>query len=211
MRQRLGLAAALLRDPALLILDEPSNGMDPAGIREFRALLRSLADDGTTVFLSSHLLAEVEQVCDRVAVINAGRLVEQGPVTELTATRPVVRVVLDETDLPAALGLLSDWAVRAEGRETLLLDGADGRAVNRALGAAGIWARQIRIERPSLEEAFLPARRASWSSPPTAWTSTSMTRCAPGPRASCSNTPRPRNCSSAYGRPPTAWPWSRPP
>jgi ABC-2 type transport system ATP-binding protein len=155
MRQRLGLAAALLRDPALLILDEPSNGMDPAGIREFRALLRSLADDGTTVFLSSHLLAEVEQVCDRVAVINAGRLVEQGPVTELTATRPVVRVVLDETDLPAALGLLSDWAVRAEGRETLLLDGADGRAVNRALGAAGIWARQIRIERPSLEEAFL--------------------------------------------------------
>lgn len=77
MRQRLGLAAALLRDPALLVLDEPTNGMDPAGIWEFRALLRGLADDGMTVFVSSHLLAEVEQVCDRVAVMNQGRLVEQ--------------------------------------------------------------------------------------------------------------------------------------
>ena len=78
MRQRLGLAAALLRRPALLLLDEPANGMDPAGIKEFRTMLRSFADDGTTVFLSSHLLAVVEQVCDQVAVINAGRLVERG-------------------------------------------------------------------------------------------------------------------------------------
>ena len=79
MRQRLGLAAALMRQPSLLLLDEPANGLDPAGIAEFRGLLRSLADGGTTVFLSSHLLAEVEQVCDQVAVIQSGRLVEQGP------------------------------------------------------------------------------------------------------------------------------------
>ena len=84
MRQRLGLAASLLRDPTLLLLDEPTNGMDPAGIREFRSVLRALADGGTTVFLSSHLLAEVEQVCDRVAVLHAGRLVEEGRIAELT-------------------------------------------------------------------------------------------------------------------------------
>lgn len=94
MRQRLGLAVALLRQPPLLLLDEPANGMDPAGIREFRRLLRSLADTGTTVFLSSHLLAEVEQVCDQVAVLHDGRLIEQGRVAELTARRAQVRVVL---------------------------------------------------------------------------------------------------------------------
>ena len=85
MRQRLGLAAALLRDPDLLLLDEPTNGMDPAGIRELRSLLRSLADDGTTVFLSSHLLGEVERVCDRVAMVRAGRVVAEGTVAELAA------------------------------------------------------------------------------------------------------------------------------
>ena len=83
MRQRLGLAAALMRRPALLLLDEPANGMDPAGIKEFRTLLRRLADEGTTVFLSSHLLAEVAQVCDQVAVIHEGRLAGQGPVSQL--------------------------------------------------------------------------------------------------------------------------------
>jgi len=83
MRQRLGLAAALMRRPALLLLDEPANGMDPAGIKEFRTLLRRLAGDGTTVFLSSHLLAEVAQVCDQVAVIHEGRLAGQGPVSQL--------------------------------------------------------------------------------------------------------------------------------
>lgn len=155
MRQRLGLAAALLRDPALLLLDEPTNGMDPAGIREFRALLRSLADDGTTVFLSSHLLAEVEQVCDRVAVMSGGRLVEQGLVAELAAARPVVRVVLEEAELNAARTLLADWPVRTDGPEMLLVEGAGGREVNEALGRGGVWARQIRIERPGLEEAFL--------------------------------------------------------
>src|SRR5215467_6024073 len=115
MRQRLGLAAALLRRPELLLLDEPANGMDPAGIREFRTLLRSLADDGTTVFLSSHLLAEVEQVCDQVAVLQAGRLVDQGPAVALASARPRLRLVIDPADQPSALALLDRWPARADG------------------------------------------------------------------------------------------------
>lgn len=83
MKQRLGLAVALLPRPALVILDEPTNGLDPAGMREVRTLIRQLADDGVTIFLSSHLLHEVEQVCDRIAVIRQGQIVAQGAVDEL--------------------------------------------------------------------------------------------------------------------------------
>ncbi len=140
MRQRLGLAAALLRSPVLLVLDEPTNGMDPAGIREFRALLRSLVDGGTTVFLSSHLLAEVEQVCDRVAVLYQGRLVEQGP-----------------ADQPAARRLLgaAGWPQRSDGPGALLVEAAGSREVNQVLGGGGVWAWQLLVERAGLEEAFL--------------------------------------------------------
>ena len=98
MRQRLGLAAALLRRPALLLLDEPSNGLDPAGIREFRTLMRALAGEGTTVFLSSHLLSEVEQVCDQVAVLSDGRVISQGPVTELAGQDGLEEAFLTLTD-----------------------------------------------------------------------------------------------------------------
>src|SRR5699024_12049586 len=83
MKQRLGVAAALLKDPDLVILDEPTNGLDPAGMRDMRALIRSLGDEGRTVLLSSHLLREVQQVCDRVGVINHGRMVTEGTVDEL--------------------------------------------------------------------------------------------------------------------------------
>lgn len=155
MRQRLGLAVALLRQPPLLLLDEPGNGLDPAGIREFRHLLRALADTGTTVFLSSHLLAEVEQVCDQVAVLRDGRLVEQGRVAELTARRARVRVVLRPADQPDAQRLLSEWSARADGADALLVATADARRVNQVLGRAGIWADQISVERTGLEETFL--------------------------------------------------------
>jgi ABC-2 type transport system ATP-binding protein len=155
MRQRLGLAAALLRRPDLLLLDEPANGMDPAGIREFRTLLRSLADDGTTVFLSSHLLAEVGQVCDQVAVIHAGRLVEQGPVGRLASARPRLRLVIDPADQPSALALLDRWSARADGPDAVLVEAAAGREVNEALGRGGVWASQILPERAGLEETFL--------------------------------------------------------
>ena len=155
MRQRLGLAAALMRRPTLLLLDEPANGMDPAGIREFRALLRRLADGGTTVFLSSHLLAEVELVCDQVAVIHAGRLAEQGPTSRLTTGRPRLRLVIDPADQPSALALLRRWPARADGPDTVLVRTADGRDVNEVLGRGGVWASQILPERAGLEEAYL--------------------------------------------------------
>ena len=155
MRQRLGLAAALLREPTLLLLDEPSNGMDPAGIKEFRTLLRSLADDGTTVFLSSHQLAEVEQTCDEIAVLDGGRLVEQGRVADLAAARTRVRVILDAGDQAAARALLDRWPLQATGPDGLLVGTSSGREVNEVLGRGGVWAHQVLVERPGLEETFL--------------------------------------------------------
>ena len=88
MRQRLGLAAALLKDPELLLLDEPTNGLDPAGMAEMRVLLRRLGSGGRTVLLSSHLLGEVQQVCDRIGVLSRGRLLREGTVAELRAWAP---------------------------------------------------------------------------------------------------------------------------
>ena len=129
--------------------------MDPAGIREFRRLLRALAGTGMTVFLSSHLLAEVEQVCDQVAVLHDGRLVGQGRVAELTARRARVRVVLRPADRPAAQRLLAGWPARADGADALLVDTADGRGVNEALGRGGIWAAQISVSGPAW-------KRCSW-------------------------------------------------
>ncbi len=122
MRQRLGIAAAMLGRPPLLILDEPTNGLDPSGIREIRGLLRDLTADGTTVFLSSHLLAEVEQVCDRVAVIVRGRLVDEGDPATLGAIRRRVRVGVGPADADAARRLLARWPARGDGR------GVPGRA-----------------------------------------------------------------------------------
>jgi ABC-2 type transport system ATP-binding protein len=155
MRQRLGLAAALMRRPALLLLDEPANGMDPAGIREFRALLRSLADDGTTVFLSSHLLGEVEQVCDEIAVLRSGRLIRQGRVAELAGAWSRVRVTVPPGRHEAALGVLARWQVSAERPSSLLVSGAEPGPVNETLARAGIFASELGTERASLEEVFL--------------------------------------------------------
>jgi ABC-type multidrug transport system ATPase subunit len=95
MKQRLGLAMALLHEPELLVLDEPTNGMDPAGMREVRLLLRELASTGVTIFLSSHLLHEIEQVCDQVAVLDKGRLIAQGKVDNLLGKRSLVKVRVD--------------------------------------------------------------------------------------------------------------------
>ena len=155
MRQRLGLAAALMRTPDLLILDEPTNGMDPAGIRDFRKLLRGLAATGTTVLLSSHLLSEVEHLCDEVAVLNEGRLVEQRRPDELSTARVRVRVTVAVDDRASAQRLLSDWAVRVDSEGDLVVDINDGRLVNRLLGTGGVWASRIDPVRPSLEEVFI--------------------------------------------------------
>lgn len=154
MRQRLGLALALVRAPAVVLLDEPMNGMDPAAIREFRATVRCLADGGTTVFLSSHQLTEVEQICDRVAVVTSGRVIAEGRPEDLTTT--VVRVVLAPADRAAARTLLSgSFPVRAEDSDALVVGSGDGHAVNELLGRGGVWAHEIRVERSGLEGAFL--------------------------------------------------------
>ncbi|WP_136707590.1 ATP-binding cassette domain-containing protein [Agromyces sp. H66] len=136
MKQRLGLANALLTPRELLVLDEPTNGLDPQGTREVRALIRSFADDGTTVFVSSHLLAEVEQVCTHVGVMSAGRLVAQGTLDEFRAegeTRVLVRTpdVARAREVLAGLGL----GVEAAGTEASGPDAAAEASVTARLGA----------------------------------------------------------------------------
>ncbi len=114
MRQRLGVAACLLGDPDLLILDEPMNGLDPAGMHQMRAMIRSLVDEGRTVMLSSHLLDEVERTCDAVAIVDRGRVIRQGPIGELVRTAGTRTVRLDCSD-PAAAGRLLEQSGIATG------------------------------------------------------------------------------------------------
>jgi ABC-2 type transport system ATP-binding protein len=155
MRQRLGLAAAVLRRPALVLLDEPANGLDPAGIHDLRELLRHLAEAGSTVFLSSHLLGEVEQVCDRVAIIDRGHLVVVGTVADLGSAHDRIRVTVDADESPRVRSALSRWTVTGGGNGDFIVETASGRAVNEALVAADIFAAALTPERLSLEEWFL--------------------------------------------------------
>lgn len=158
MKQRLGLAAALLRPRRLLVLDEPTNGLDPQGMREIRALVRELATDGTTVFLSSHLLDEIEQVCTHVAVMARGRLLTQGPVAELAAGARG-RLVVTTPDPADAARLLKEQGlgdVEADGdRVTAEPPARDLAEVNAALVTAGVRVRGFGVERASLEDAFV--------------------------------------------------------
>ena len=152
MRQRLGLAAALLRAPRLLILDEPTNGLDPQGIREIRDLLVELNKAGTTVFMSSHQLAEVDQLCTRVGVINRGRLVVQ---EELDVLRgPTGRVMVRSPDTERAAEILDGSVERIEG-DTLFAVAADPAAINLRLIAAGVRGSEFAPERRSLEDLVL--------------------------------------------------------
>ena len=154
MRQRLGLAAAMLGRPPLVIIDEPTNGLDPAGIRDIRGLLRDLAADGTTVFMSSHLLAEVEQVCDRVAVIVRGRIVEEGPPSCLGTIRRQVRVQVTASDTAVAGRLLARWPTRQLDGQ-FLIEHDSGQDVNGVLAAGGVIAESVTVELPRLEDRFL--------------------------------------------------------
>ena len=157
MRQRLGLAAALLRAPRLLILDEPTNGLDPQGIHEVRSLLRELNDAGTTLFLSSHLLAEVEQLCTRVGVMDRGRLVLQDDLAALQA--PTGRIVVRTADADRAVALL-DGRVEARTGDRLLVRHADAATLNTELVAAGMRVAEIGPERRSLEDVVLAVTTA---------------------------------------------------
>jgi ABC-type multidrug transport system ATPase subunit len=157
MKQRLGVGAALLKDPELLILDEPTNGLDPLGMADMRALMRRLGDEGKAVLLSSHNLAEVEQICDRVGVIFNGKLITQSTVQEL---RGEVTTVVLATPREGAEGelvrLLGREKVSATGDEIRLRLGMDGAAaINRHLVLAGIDVHELRHDERSLEEVFM--------------------------------------------------------
>jgi ABC-2 type transport system ATP-binding protein len=158
MRQRLGLAAALIRQPDLLILDEPTNGLDPRGIHEIRDLLLRLNAAGTTVFLSSHLLAEVEQLCKRVGVVDRGRLVLQDSLAALRA--PTGRVVLRTPDPEWAVSLL-DGSLRDRAGDRLWISAPDAATLNARLVGHGIRVTEIAEERRSLEDVVLEATSAS--------------------------------------------------
>jgi ABC-2 type transport system ATP-binding protein len=158
MRQRLGLAAALLRAPRLLVLDEPTNGLDPHGMREIRDLLVELVGGGVTVFLSSHLLAEVELVCTRAAIVDRGRLVAQDRVEALLG--PTGRVLVTTPDVATAAELAAGLpgvrpGERRPNRLAVHLDGTAPEALNRRLVGGGVRVRELVVERPTLEEVYL--------------------------------------------------------
>jgi ABC-2 type transport system ATP-binding protein len=158
MKQRLAIAATLLNQPELLILDEPSNGLDPAGIRDVRHLVRELAADGTTVLLSSHILAEVQQVCDSVSIIHDGRLLSQGRVDELVGREQGGRVRLVVADPEAAVSTLRRAGLGATpgGGGVVHVEGAaDPADVTRLLAAEELYVRELVPERVDLEQVFL--------------------------------------------------------
>lgn len=164
MRQRLGVASCLLADPELLILDEPMNGLDPAGMHEMRAMVTSLASEGRTVVLSSHLLDEVERTCDAVAIVDRGRIVRQGPIGELTRSAGAIVVQVDcaEPDRAARLinqaGIAAGRTLADAGLTATLPAGASRELVadiNRRLVGAGISVYGLHESRASLEDWFL--------------------------------------------------------
>jgi ABC-2 type transport system ATP-binding protein len=159
MRQRLGLASCLIRRPRLLLLDEPANGVDPAGIRFLRALLRRLADEGMTILLSSHLLAEVQEVCNRVAVINSGRVVHEGALADLTAGggSSYRLQTTDPARAAEAIELLEGiLGFQREHDELVFTLAGDDDAVEltRALADAGVGIRALVREQTTLEDLF---------------------------------------------------------
>ena len=158
MRQRLAIAAALLQPRDLLLLDEPTNGLDPQGTREVRHLITQLGRDGVTVFVSSHLLSEVEQVCTHVGVMSVGRMVWQGSLTELGAQQHIrVRVVTSASSAAArVLGdlRLSEVATTDDGA-CAVLGTAQPEAVVAALVSAGVGIRGFQVEQPNLEDIFV--------------------------------------------------------
>ena len=159
MKQRLAIGATLLGDPDLIILDEPANGLDPAGQREIRDVIRRLADDGKTIFLSSHILHDVERVCTHVAIIQRGRLVRQASVTDVTAERPVLALRSDgDPEVLKARALEFPGARSAEVRDgTVLVDApeSDAADLNRFLIEGGIPVTHLSAERKTLESIFM--------------------------------------------------------
>ena len=156
MKQRLGVAAALMGDPELIVLDEPTNGLDPAGMADMRALVVSLARGGQTVLLSSHLLAEVQEICDRVGVINGGKLLRESTVAELRGGSSLkVRATPEDRALAVAMKLAGDEGVRREGQDLFLDLPADAAPdLARELVAADVDVHELTVSERTLEEVF---------------------------------------------------------
>jgi ABC-2 type transport system ATP-binding protein len=155
MRQRLGVARALLGDPELLILDEPMNGLDPAGMEEFRFMIRDLVEEGRTVVLSSHLLDEVEKTCDAIAIVDQGRVVVQGSIDELTGDASTVLVATAD-DLRAQALLAGFGAEPTDGGLRVRIgDAATPASINRRLVESGLDVHRLEPERITLERRFL--------------------------------------------------------
>jgi ABC-2 type transport system ATP-binding protein len=156
MRQRLGLAAALLGDPEVLVLDEPANGLDPEGVHWLRGLVRGLADQGRTVLVSSHLLAEVAQTVDQVVIIDQGRLVAQSTLAALTAgADQTVRVRTPDPEALRDLLLARGATVTVDGPDRLVVGGVTTEQVGQAAAAGGVVLHEMRFERSNLEDVFL--------------------------------------------------------
>jgi ABC-2 type transport system ATP-binding protein len=158
MKQRLGIGAALLKDPRLLILDEPANGLDPAGIVEVRDLIRGLGREGRTVFVSSHLLSEVQQTCDAVAILSGGRLVTQGPVGEVLRAGHAEGLIARLEDLDAGVAVLAASGIRASREGDYLrveLAPSQAKRVTRVLSERGLFLTELRPDVVDLETVFL--------------------------------------------------------
>ena len=158
MRQRLGLAQALLKDPELLILDEPANGLDPAGIKEIRELLRSLGDEGRTVFVSSHLLTEIQHTCDRVAILTRGRCVATGTVDDVLQRGHQTTLRVGVHDLAAGLAALHEAGIPATMNHTCLevaLPATEAARVSETLGRRELWVTELHADEATLEDVFL--------------------------------------------------------
>lgn len=163
MKQRLGIGAALLKDPELLILDEPANGLDPAGIVEVRELIRRLGREGRTVFVSSHILSEVRHTADRVAILARGRSVAAGPVAEVLSAGRTAGLIVGMEDLDAGLGVLRDAGIAAEtadGRLRVDAPPSDAATVTRILAQSGVYLTELRPDEADLETVFLELTHA---------------------------------------------------
>jgi len=165
MRQRLGVAACLLGDPQLLILDEPMNGLDPAGMADIREMILSLVAEGRTVVLSSHLLDEIERTCDAVAIVDQGRIIRQGPISELLAGSSLeVEIDCDAPDTASSLLTSNPFGARitvvSAGLHVSLPTGTSRDVVaeiNRILVTSGVSIHRLQENRASLEAWFLEA------------------------------------------------------
>ncbi|MBA3430191.1 MAG: ABC transporter ATP-binding protein [Actinobacteria bacterium] len=158
MRQRLGIAAALLKEPDLLVLDEPANGLDPAGMREVRELLRKLASEGRTIFVSSHLLSEVQHTCDRVAILARGRCITTGAVSEVLTRGIAATMLVRIEDQGKALAVLNSAGIHTERHDGYLRAraGSDqGAFISETLTNNGLYASELRPEETDLETVFL--------------------------------------------------------